>query len=375
MNEEETGPEEGAEEISAPETPETGNTEPVSSRQAIENAFAKVEAPEDLTAEDTAEQPAEGDEANKGPDRDEKGRFKSKAEQAATDAAAVEGEGAPELKAEGEEAAKVEPVTLSEAFDGLADETKTAVAALPEGIRADVERRFGELTAGIEKYKSGAEAFESVAKYDEQARASGTTLDAALQAYTGMEERLKTDPLAGLFQICHNTGIDPTWAVQAMAQAIHSNHPAMNQAPPQQQPQTPPETSNLAKEVEGLKATISQGQVQAQIDKFAADKPYFSDLEDSIAEMLETGFAKDLSAAYDKALLLNPEVAAKIEADKKSQDETVNKKPPPDPAQTREKAALSTTGAPSAGSSQADRKPPGSSREALSRAFEQVGMS
>ena len=83
-----------------------------------------------------------------------------------------------------------------------------------------------------------------------------------------------------------------------------------------------------------------------------------------MTQMVETKFAKDLSDAYDKAVRLNPEVFARIEADKAARQ-------PKQPA-SNAKAALSITGTPQGGSNPTT-KPAGSPREALQRAFAQLG--
>jgi hypothetical protein len=92
----------------------------------------------------------------------------------------------------------------------------------------------------------------------------------------------------------------------------------------------------------------------------------FDQVSDTIVRMIDTGFASDLSDACEKAVRLNPGVAARIEADRKARL--------PDPAQTRQKAQLSITGTPASGSHPMARKPAGSIREALTQAASQVGL-
>src|SRR5574343_331077 len=119
-----------------------------------------------------------------------------------------------------------------------------------------------------------------------------------------------------------------------------------------------------------------QQRIEATVSNFASEKdadgalkhPYFEDLSADISHMLETGFAKDLSDAYQKAARLNTEVADRIAKDKAAKDAAKTPQQP-DPAQTREKAAKSITGSPSSASNASTRKPPGSAREAVSNAF------
>ena len=109
-----------------------------------------------------------------------------------------------------------------------------------------------------------------------------------------------------------------------------------------------------------------QRAAETAVEAFAKDNPHFDEVADTIAEMLDTKFAKDLPDAYAKAIRLNPEVSAKIEAEKNQAK--------PDPTQTRAKAAKSITGAPSSGSTPETMKPAGSPRDAIERAFAQVGL-
>jgi hypothetical protein len=86
-------------------------------------------------------------------------------------------------------------------------DAKDAWASAPEPVRAEVARMERELTAGFEKHRAGAEAFESVREFDEMAKQSGTDLKTALTNYTNMEKVLRADPLKGLELICQNAGL------------------------------------------------------------------------------------------------------------------------------------------------------------------------
>lgn len=338
--------------------PETVSEKPAASpREALERAFKTVDQP----ATTTAKPPHPKDE-----NRHADGTFKGKEADPAAGKIKT-GSNDPAKPTELKIDTDAKPVIAAPA--GLTKAAQEQWAQTPEAVRADVERRFTELTQGIEKYRAEVQAFEPVRKYQDMAQKSGTTLDKALEAYTGIEAVINQDPIRGLIEICRNVGIDPRAAGAALAN--------MQQLPPQQQP--PRESAEVAalkqelaalkEQVGGVTSTLSKTQAQSMIDKFASDHPHFDELSDSISHMLETRFAKDLQDAYDKAIRLNPEVAAKIEAAKAAQAA-----PQPDPAQTREKASKSITGSPSTGSTPATRKPAGSPREALQNAFASMGI-
>lgn len=276
-------------------------------------------------------------------------------------------------------AAKAPPAQI--AHPGLTKEAQAEWANAPETLRNDVMRRVTELTQGMEKYKGEAEihakAFEPVRRFDEMARKSGTTLEAALTNYTGIEDAILANPVQGFLQICQNMNINPQALGQALAGLSPQQIAQMPQA--QQQPQTPAELQAIKDEIAEIKRQSQQAQIEQTITSFASEKdadgalkhPYFDELATSISEMLETKFAKNLSDAYEKAVRLSPEIAARIAEDKRKAAPAVNQ---PDPAQTREKAGKSITGSPNSGSNPTTRKPAGSTREALSNAFAQVGL-
>jgi hypothetical protein len=292
------------------------------------------------------------------------------------------------------------PETIPPAPQRFARAAQEAWAQTPEPVRAEVERALGELTAGLEKYREAASAFQPLQRFDALARASGTTLEEALTHFVGIDQLLRQDALAGTMQIWTNLGLDPRRMVAALVQQVQSQAapngvapgaPAASAAPlapgvPGAAPAAgdAPEVAALRHEIAALKAELRNevGSVRESVARrereavqraageavqaFAAAHPYFSDLSDTIVRMIDTGFASDLSDAYEKAVRLSPDVAARIEADRKAKS--------PDPAQTRQKAQFSITGTPAAGSHPMARKAAGSIREALTHAASQVGL-
>jgi hypothetical protein len=83
-------------------------------------------------------------------------------------------------------------------------------AAAPESVRADVYRMHREYQGAYEQYRGAAEAFRPIARFHQMAQQYGTTLEQALTNYTGIETKLRADPVAGLDNIVHNLGLtDP----------------------------------------------------------------------------------------------------------------------------------------------------------------------
>ncbi|MFG1340375.1 hypothetical protein [Xanthobacter autotrophicus] len=346
MDEVTNAPSDGVVEATAIATTVPAATEapaPPSARDALDKAFETV----------FDEKPATG--------RDEAGRFaaKTKAEGSA------DPEGTPELPPGAEPAPK--PLMAPQRFSKAAQD---AWAQAPEPVRAETERAITELTQGLEKYKGSAEAFEPVRRFDEMAKASGTTLDQALERYVGIEQALRKDFVGGLAAICRNYGLDPRAVAQHLAGA------------PQQGGQSPEvaslkaEIAELKRNVGGVSQSFAERDALAKIEAFAASAPEFESVSETVAKLLKSGYAADLQGAYDAAIRLNPEVAARIEAAKAAKQSPAAPAAPPTPdqpsAHTR-KAGLSISGSPS-GSNPGSRKPAGTTREALDRAFSQIGL-
>lgn len=335
-------------------TQEAQETAPATSaREAVERALAAEDRPTEPVARTEPEPTpteAEGDQP-RGPD----GKFQAKGKK---DEAPAEPEAKPEEPKDPEP--KPEAQDIGPAPERFAKAAQEAWKDVPEPVRIEVERALTELTSGIEKYKTNAEAFEPVAHYAQMAEQSGTTLADALQNYVHIEQTLRQNPLNGIAMICQNMRLDR----QKIAEALYK----MQGMPVAPQPAAPQPDPKIDERFNSLESLIRSQAAQSAIDAFAAAHPHFAEVESDVTSMLETGYAKDLPDAYDKAIRLNPEIAAKVAADKPAPAET-DTKHQPDPDQTRQKAALSPTGAPAGGSDPSPSKPSSSPREAVTKAL------
>ncbi len=186
-------------------------------REALERAAAKVDADKS-----DAPKPVKSD----GPTRSEDGKFSPK-----DGAKPVEGKDAAkpvDAKAEGkpdasrpDAAAKAvtpqegdrtaDPAPKPAAGSGEAParfsaDAKAAWAAAPEPVKAEVTRMEREMTAGIEKYRADAEAFEPVRKYHDMAKAGGNSLDKVLELYVGLEQEIDRNPIGAMERIAELKG-------------------------------------------------------------------------------------------------------------------------------------------------------------------------
>lgn len=332
---------------------------PVSTRQALEKAFKQFDEPAAKTADN----------------RDPKtGQFTQKAKDAEATKPADRA-AAPVAPVQEQTTA---PAQIKPAPSRMSKEAQAAWAQVPEVVRNEVERGYAELQNGIEKYKA---AFEPIKQFDEMARNSGTTLDKALTSYVGIENLLRKDVLAGMREVCRNIGVDPAKVGAALAEGQQPQGGDTIEVTQlkQQLAGALQEIKGLKEQFTGFTQSSQDAQLKAEVDAFKKDKPYFDEIAPVAAKLLSGGLANDLASAYDMAVRLTPEIAAKIEAAKAAAaqgTQPANAQPKPKPAEVAHtgKAKLSISGSPSSGSDPATRKPAGSTREALANAFANAGL-
>ena len=163
-------------------------------RKAMDDALGKDDGDEKPEAKKEAkaeEKPKEEPKAEDKPakDRAEDGKFKAKEADVTQDQVSAK------------------PTAYKEAPGGFDDAAKKEWDATPESVRGAVHRRTKELESGIDKYRAVVQEYEPVRQYAEMAKASGTTLDAALKNYVGAEQLLRTNPIVGLESIVANLGL------------------------------------------------------------------------------------------------------------------------------------------------------------------------
>lgn len=240
---------------------------------------------------------------------------------------------------------------LAEAPARFSADAKAAWAAAPRSVQGEIHRAISEMENGI---RQKDEQLEPLRPFFDKAKQHGVNLAQVIGNYITTEEHLRQNPIEGLRGVARSLGMtqQDILAVAGVADPQQSVH---NQQ--QRQPQEDPRLSSLTQMVQTQQQQLGQMQfnsVMSQVDQFAAAQPRFDDLVDEMVRMIETGYAANLDDAYQKADRLNPA-------------------PAPEPAaQTREQKSV--TGAPSAGSNPATRRPSGSRKEAIERAMHRAGL-
>jgi hypothetical protein len=307
----------------------------VSLDASVDNAFDKVFGTDDETPQ-----------APTGT-RDEKGRFAPKAETTPEPAAKTTDENTP-----------APALTAVEPPSRFSADAKAAWATTPDPVKAEINRAMSEMQQGLQEYQT---KYTPLKPYEDAAKQSGTTIEAALQNYTNMESMLTTNPVAAFEQICEFIGKTP----QQFFSEISSERQQQS-APDPVISQLQQQVHMLQQQLSGVSTTIqSQNDIETEkrINAWAADKPRFGELRDTMLTLAESGLADDLDSAYEMAGRLKP-AAAPQQAPQTT----------PDLKAQTQKAKLSTVGAPVSGSNPAYRKSAVSASEALDRSFAALGI-
>jgi hypothetical protein len=344
-----------------------------------------VEAAPEETAQETADRA-----------RDEKGRFAPKEDKAEPEAKA-----APEVKAEPEAIEppadpKLEPPVPQTAQvgappGGFSVKSKAEWDKLPDYVRADIAKREQEVAEGFKQY----EGMRELRQYVEMAQRSGTSLKAALDNYTGLENLLRQDVVKGVSQIAANMGTHPVELaqriLQAYGQTAQTVQPEQSGAQPFDPSMLHQYLNPLAQEVTQLKHQLTQReqaeQAQQQsvingvLERFKSDPAhrYFENVEPLMSQLISSGLVQrtgdhmaDLKAAYEAACYQNPEIRDLLIKEQIAKDEAGRKAREKDAADKARQASRSITGSPSAAVREIDSGKRGSSFDDARAAYQEI---
>lgn len=375
--------------------------------EAVDDAYSDAKAAFDEVTKGPPETPEvevkaepETAEAKADRERDEKGRFAPKAEKEE-----VEVKAAPEVKPEIKPQAETAPQEIKPQAEaapvaglpppGWSVKSKSEWDKLPESVRADIVKREQDVADGFKQYHG----MKEIIPYAEMAQRSGTSLKAALDNYTGLENLLRQDVVKGVAQIAANMGAHPVDVANRILQAYGANQTAQ---PGDQQPgaMSGAQTFDpnilqqylnpLTQELSTLKHQLSQqqqaeqtrqlGVVNTTLERFKADPAhrYFENVEPLMSQLISSGVVQrtgdhmaDLKTAYEAACYQNPEVRDLLINDRIAKDEAGRKAREKDAAEKARQASRSITGSPSA-SVREDSGKRGSSHDDARAAFNEV---
>jgi len=199
----------------------------------------------------------------------------------------------------------------------MADHAKRDWAAAPESVRGEVHRMQREFGAAYQRYRGDHAAMNTIRPYHDLAQRQGTTLQAALQNYVGIENKLRQDPIGGLDIIVNNLNLrtpdgrrlglaDIAYHVLSRTPEQHQLMQSQNQqaALHQQLTQMQRYQQALAQQQAQMNYAQRFRHTRGLVDQFAEKNPRLDELADLIERELRLGF--NLPTAYKRANLLRP---------------------------------------------------------------------
>lgn len=315
---------------------------------------AAFEAPAD-TAQDA---PAEGAEQRA---RDAQGRFASKADEPGPQAQApAEAQTTDQPGNKAAEPAAAPAILPPQSWSASA---KARFAELPPEVQQEVLRRESDVERGFREKGEALKSWEPISQAIEPIKAklamAGVSPTQFLSNLVAAHNALETQPQQALAYLARQYGVD----LRQLAQ------PA-----PTQQQAADPHFAQLQQELHEVKGTLAQQQQAAQqaqatevqrgIEAFAADPKHvhFETVRSTMGALIQSGQAKDLAEAYDKAVWSHPQTRAAMLEQQRQSDLAERQKQ----ANAARGRAVSVTGSPSAGS---NRIVPDSLRGELEAAF------
>lgn len=221
-------------------------------------------------------------------------------------------------------------------------EAKALWASTPPALQQAVLKREQEASNGIRQYSEKVAQFEqALAPIAQEATRRGMSPDDAIKRLIDGNAFLETQPEQAILWLAQKNGIDLA--------NLASNPPAPQQARPD------PAYAQVSQTVQTLEQRLQQiefGNNLTVAQQFAASKPHYADVEDQLpafireVQKLEPGLTglPLLEKAYDRAVWLNPDVRAKIQAAERETAEKARQAEVQAKATQAAKAAVSVKG-------------------------------
>lgn len=323
--------------------------EPISLRDTIENAIETTDAK--VTTETTSQEATESVKESK--PRDEHGKFAKSSE--------------PALK---------EPFR---AFDDN-NEQEVIVKPRPSSWKKDYEEHWGKLDPTLQDYIQQREAdyAKGVSTYKNQWDMAAPIVEAIrpfeplLRQYGVAPQQWVTQLGNAHAQLVTGTPEQKMYVFQQLANDYGINLGAVSG-----QQGYDPQFSQLAQELNQIKnqwgqfqsqqEIMEQAQLQNEISSFKGDKPYFEDVRETMAGLLQSGMAHDLQSAYEKAIRLNDDVFQKMQSEQSAKSESAQREKV---AQAKAKVLSPKSTTPTALATNGGKSATNSTREDIMRAMD-----
>ena len=210
----------------------------------------------------------------------------------------------------------------------------------PSSWKKDYEESWGTLDPALQDYIAQREAdfAKGVSTYKAQWDQAQPVLQ-SLERFAPILQQNGVDPAQWINSLgtAHQTLVygNPEQKLQMFAQLANDYGVDLNGLTGGQG--ISPQFSMIAQELSQIKnqwqqfqsqqEQQEQAQLKGEIDVFSKDKPYFEDVRETMAGLLQNNMASDLQTAYDKAIRLHDDIWQKIQSEqvKSSQKEQQSK--------------------------------------------------
>lgn len=208
----------------------------------------------------------------------------------------------------------------------------------PSSWKKDYEESWGKLDPTLQDYISQREAdfAKGVSTYKSQWDQAQPILN-SIEKFVPILQQNGVDPAQWITNLgtAHQTLVygTPDQKLQMFAQLANDYGIDLNSLTGGQN--VSPQFSMIAQELSQIKnqwqqfqsqqEQQEQTQLKSEIDSFSKDKPYFDDVRETMAGLLQNNMASDLNTAYDKAIRLHDDIWQKIQSEQVKSSQTEQK--------------------------------------------------
>jgi hypothetical protein len=322
--------------------------EPTETRDIVAREFDKLEQAEQ------AEQSVEK--------RDEKGRFKPKQAEPQEEKPDVAQEAPKEATEERQEVKEPE----RNPFAAWKKPAQEALRALPPETQQYIVEREQQFHKGIQQYKEDAQRGRSlgnaVAPHLEYLQQLQVSPEDAISKLISVEKTLRTsDPQTKareFVRLAHDYGIDLNSLTSVPFDPYH--HQLEQRLAAQQA---------ALEQITQSRQMAEEAQLGQTIEQFAQTHEHFDDVRETMADLLDKGFASDLNDAYAKAVRLNDDVFSRVSQQPTQQVNPIQRAN--EAAKAAKASAVSVKGSPTG----VTRAPePKTTEEAVRQAMANLGL-
>jgi hypothetical protein len=317
--------------------------EPEDTRDVIAREFDKLDEAEKAREEGSPNEPA-------------------KAEPARAESKAAESDKAQDSEGKPEPAAEDKP--QRNPFAAWKKPAQEALSQLPPETQQYIVEREQQFHKGIQQYKEDAQKGRSlgnaIAPHMEYLNQLQVAPEVAVSKLIETERRLRTsDPetkAKEFVRLAHDYGIDLNSLTSVPFDPYHHQ---LEQRLAQQQA--------TLEQITQSRQMAEEAQLGQTIEQFAQSHEHFDDVRETMADLLDKGFASDLNDAYAKAVRLNDNLFGQVQ----SAPQTNNFQRANEAAKAAKASAVSVKGSPTG----VTRPPePKTTEEAVRQAMANLGL-